>query len=70
MLIGRTTDTFYVIPWEFCVCMAQERRLAFLVAVYEYVANMPSRRKENGNDIYPPWSDTVPLYIKPHRFNK
>jgi len=32
--------------------LAQERRLAFLVAVYEYVANMSSRRKENC--IYPP----------------
>jgi len=44
---------FYAIPWEFCVCLAQERRLAFLVAVYEYVVNMPSRRKENGIYIPP-----------------
>jgi len=59
---------FYAIPWEFCVCLAQERRLAFLVAIYEYVVNMPSKRKENGIYI-PPRSDTVPSYITPHCFN-
>jgi hypothetical protein len=44
---------FYAIPWEFCVCLAQERRLAFLVAIYEYVVNMLSKRKENGIYIPP-----------------
>jgi hypothetical protein len=34
------------IPWEFCVCLAQERRLAFLVSIYECVLNMPSRREK------------------------